>query len=163
MGNVTEALDTLEEAVKALHKSLGGLEGESLDLEGVSNLIDRVDSIKRLVGDCTMVLLPLAQSLRTDQEIVPVESGHAVEYGFTSTRKTWDHAALKSVVAEAILARSMDFETGTLEAPASQLIQEALECVGISYWKVKELKALSIDPDRYCEKPDGTFKATVRR
>jgi len=44
-----------------------------------------------------------------------------------------------------------------------ELIQQVLEFVGLSYWKVGKLKELHIDADDFCEVGESKKNLVVRR
>lgn len=94
-------------------------------------------------------------------EIVPVAGG-TLEPKWGKKRTSWDHAALKSVVSERIIAKHVDRDTGVVAAPLSVLMLEMLEAVSISGWKVTILRKLGLDPSKYCDEQPGNFNVIVR-
>lgn len=77
-------------------------------------------------------------------------------------RKAWNHQVLKSVVAEAILRKRLDPETGTITCPPSALIADAFNAVSISAWKSTVCKPLGVNLDYYCEVSPPNTNLIVR-
>lgn len=78
----------------------------------------------------------------------------AYERRTSADRKSWKHKELKAIMTEKVIAKYTD-EEGTLNAPVSVIVSEVLNCAGINYWKVKELQALGVSPDKYSVKKPG--------
>ena len=45
----------------------------------------------------------------------------------------------------------------------AEMIREALQFAGISYWKVTKLKELHLDADEYCEVGESKKNLVIRR
>lgn len=146
-----------EEAVLAIQRNDGAWSAELLG-ELLVALANQTDVLKSCAGALETLL---ARQMDRDQLLVV--PGGVFESKWSSPRKRWNHAQLKTVVAEKVLERAVDPDTGAVLAPPSQLIREAFEVVGISYWKVGELKGLGVNADHYCEKEPGKPTIIMRR
>ena len=80
----------------------------------------------------------------------PVQlDGFVAELKTGSERKSWDHADLRETVARRISEQAIDMDTGEVTMSPREMITAALQCAGVGYWKVKELKKLGLDADDY--------------
>lgn len=97
----------------------------------------------------------LATPVAVDGATVEIKSG--------SPRKTWDHKALIEDVSKRIVDSSIDLNTGEVVKSPKDMIAEALQFAGISYWKVTKLKELDLDADEYCEVGVPKKNLVIRR
>lgn len=135
------------------------LEAFEVEIIKQANLLDKDDMATLLFNlrDSTQKLRDVYSYLQTEMAR-NMDKGELYEKGKRSIEKKggsgsvkWDNAALKSVVSEKILETAIDRETGAMNAPLSQIVAYAFECVGIDYWKVGELNKLGINPNLYRE------------
>lgn len=94
---------------------------------------------------------------------VALPGGGKIEKRYGSTRKTWQHKDLASVVAERIVNMSIDMDTGERVLTPQDMVVKVLDYVQPSYWRVKELNAIGINPDRFCEVSEGKTSIIVRK
>ena len=66
-------------------------------------------------------------------------------------------------VSRRIVDKSVDMETGEITMSSQEMIQQAMEYMGVSYWKVGNLKDLHIDADDYCEVGEPKKSLVIRR
>lgn len=96
---------------------------------------------------------------------VPIVTGGgaSLQAKWGKTRKTWNHEGLKPVVIEKILAKHIDPETGTINAPPSVIMGEVFDCVSFSSWKVTVIRdLLGVDPEDFCITEPGHMNVIVR-
>lgn len=119
--------------------------------------------LKRYVGD----LFDECQRIVTDRVgfvgSPVVVNGATVEIKAGASRKTWDHKSLMSDVSRRLVDKNIDLETGEIAKSPRELIEEAIDYMGVSYWKVSKLKELHIDADQYCEVSEGKKNLVIRR
>lgn len=89
--------------------------------------------------------------------------GGTVEIKRGTPRKSWDHDALISLVSKRVVDRSVDLDTGEVSGSPRDMIELALKCAGVSYWKVGALKDLHIDPSEFCTVSEPTSNLVIRR
>jgi hypothetical protein len=87
---------------------------------------------------------------RDPGDVLTTEHGSTVKVNWSKARKSWEHARLVSLTAEAIIAKARDAD-GTLNVPPAVLIGQLLDYAHVDYWKIKALKDIGVDPDDYCE------------
>lgn len=88
-------------------------------------------------------------------------NGATLESVESVPRVGWDHKGLASRVSQRIVDESFDWETGEALRSHEEIVRELLKYVGISYWKVKPLKAIGIDPDQYSKPKDPVKSVKV--
>jgi hypothetical protein len=92
-----------------------------------------------------------------------VVDGATVEIKSGAPRKSWDHESIISDVSRRIVDSSVDLNTGEITKSPVDMIREALQFAGISYWKVSKLKELHLDADEYCEVGESKKSLVIRR
>lgn len=119
--------------------------------------------VKKRVGD----LFDECQSIVTSRVGfvgAPVTvNGATIEIKTGASRKTWDHKSLISDVSRRLVDKNVNLETGEISKTPRELIEEAIDYMGVSYWKVSKLKEISIDADEYCEVSEGKKSLVIRR
>jgi len=161
---------SLQEAFTALRS----FESDIREMDGISNLdYASVEEMMQLASDAHLVksyateLFNELQSMLTEKIgslPTPVTvDGATVEIKSGSARKTWDHKALMNEVSRRIVDKSVDMETGEITMSSQEMIQHAMEYMGVSYWKVGNLKDLHIDADDYCEVGEPKKSLVIRR
>jgi hypothetical protein len=94
----------------------------------------------------------------------PIEvDGGSVEIRAGSSRKSWDHDRLASVVAKRIHDSSVDITTGEVVMSTEQMIQEILKYAAVSYWRVGALKDLDLTADNYCDVSEPKTNLIIKR
>ena len=94
----------------------------------------------------------------------PVQvNGATVEIKNGSSRKTWAHKELAADVSKRIMQRSINIDTGEITKSTEEMMQELVNFMGVSYWKVTELKKIAIDADEYCEVSPPKKSVVIRR
>ena len=111
--------------------------------------------INKLIGELAYHIGNTANPVSVDGATIEIKSG--------SPRKTWDHQGLINDVSKRIVDSSIDLDTGEVTKTPVQMIREALEFAGISYWKVTKLKELHLDADEYCEVGESKKSLVIRR
>lgn len=168
MSNLSGPTSTLNE-VHSLLRSLEGhiMElGEDIDAAEQEELLQFASDLHAAKGHISE-LFNEVQSVVTEHLghlAVPVTvDGATVEIKSGSPRKTWDHQSLIEDVSKRIVDSSIDLNTGEVIKSPMEMIREALQFAGISYWKVTKLKELHLDADEYCEVGESKKNLVIRR
>ncbi len=155
---VQALLVTLESWVMRLGDEIDSAEKEEL-LQFASDLHAAKGHLSELFNEVQSVLTEhlghLAVPVTVDGATVEIKSG--------SPRKTWDHKSIIEDVSKRIVDSSVDLNTGEVIKSPTDMIREALQFAGISYWKVTKLKELHLDADDYCEVGDAKKSLVIRR
>lgn len=143
------AIDAFEESDHTPEESVQALSDLHEVKANFSAVYDRMEYVAaRTMGDLPEIDLP---------------DGTKVEKRYGSSRKSWNHKDLASVVASRISDMSVDLDTGERILSTEQMIVKVLDYVQPSYWRVKELNKIGINPDRFCEVSEGKTSIIVRR
>ena len=94
---------------------------------------------------------------------VKMPDGQIAERMEAAPRKKWDHKAIGAEVARRIVDQSIDLETGEITLSRTEIAERMLQFAAPSYWRIKELKKLAIDADKYCEAGDPKISVVVRK
>lgn len=78
-------------------------------------------------------------------------------------RKKWDHQRLAKTIAERLVDESVDWETGEVLMDTQDIVTALLKYGHVDYWRVKELKKIGLNPDKYCEVEDGKISVAIKR
>jgi hypothetical protein len=97
-----------------------------------------------------------------EQEIL-LSNGAKIEKKFSNSRSGWQHKDLAGSVAKKIIDLSVDMETGEVMATPQEMLVQMLDYVQPSYWRIKELQKIGINPDNYCEVGDMKTSIIVRK
>jgi len=154
-------IDTVTDLLLELRLLLGTLPSSSTDEEllEVAGALHHVKSIATQTFSEFQTIV--AESIDAS---APVEiSTGTIEVKSGAPRKSWDHSRLAAEVGRRVADRNMNIDSGEMSLSPQGLIQQVLEFVGLSYWKVGKLKELHIDADDFCEVGESKKNLVVRR
>jgi len=159
---VVDMFNPFEEMLQSLEDGImKALDDPEITVSWFCEMYERLDAMKQRVValDAYMASAPIARKMRDIQVVNNV----TLERKTGKPRQAWQHDRLKPIVIEKILERHVDKETGVIAAPYSVLMDEILNAVSFSSWKVTVLRKLGVDPDRYCDQKDPKTSIIVRR
>lgn len=166
-------LENPTDALKQVHTSLRSFESDLMHLSSDGLQHASTEDLLQLASDLHLVKAYVSELFNELQTIVtdhignmvnPVSvDGATIEIKSGSPRKTWDHQSLINDVSKRIVDSSIDLNTGEVTKTPVQMIREALEFAGISYWKVTKLKELHLDADEYCDVGESKKSLVIRR
>lgn len=110
------------------------------------------DHFAAMVGD----------AMGREQEIL-LENGAKIEKRISNNRSGWQHKDLAGSVARKIVDLSIDMETGEVISTPEEMLVQMLDYLQPSYWRIKELQKLGINPDNFCEVGDTKTSIIVRK
>lgn len=133
----------------------------SMDVDEIADIVVSLDILKRAVNDLLEeAKLALSDIMGDSPEI---SAGSFVfEKRQGGNRKSWDHKSLAKIVAERITEMNVDFDTGEVTKSSSELISDAFQFAGVSYWRVKELQKIGVNADAYCEVTEAKPSIIIR-
>lgn len=133
----------------------------SVDVDQIAETIVSLDTLKRAVGDLLEeAKLALSDIMGDSPEI---SAGSFVfEKRQGGNRKAWDHKSISKIVADRITEMNIDFDTGEVVRTPSELIADAFQFAGVSYWRVKELQKIGVNADAYCEVTEAKPSIIIR-
>jgi len=168
MSKLPEATSTLHEAqalIASLEKQMLQL-GDDFDSTDKGELLQFASDMHLMKSHVTEIFNELQSMITGYLDNLPlpvVVDGATVEIKSGSPRKTWDHKTLIDDVSKRIVDSSVDLNTGEVVKTPTDMIREALQYAGISYWKVTKLKELHLDADDYCEVGEAKKSLVIRR
>jgi len=98
-----------------------------------------------------------------ENENIVLSSGVEIEKKSGYDRKGWDHKSLGSAVADRLVQMSVDMDTGEVLKTPREIAVDILTYCAPSYWRIKELNKIGINPDSYCEVGDLKTSIIVRK
>lgn len=152
---VTKAMKDLDTAIMQIAKS-----------DDSETACTKLVDVHRLKGDMSMIYdsaTNVVSDVMRDLAEVSLPNGMKIEKKTGSSRKTWNHKDLANVVAKRIVESSVDMNTGEVVLSSEQMIENMLVYVQPSYWRVKELSAIGINADRFCEVDEPKTSIIVRK
>jgi hypothetical protein len=156
--------------VSKFHQSILELDSAVTDFgskdQSVEDACSALVALNRAKADLGMVydeLANLVSRVMQDSPEVSLPDGSKIEKKFSSSRTGWRHKDLGSAVAGRIVDMSIDMDTGEVLSTPKEMIAQVLDFVQPSYWRIKELQKLGINPDMYCEVGDTKTSIIVRK
>lgn len=99
-------------------------------------------------------------SLLMDAEsVVMLGNGAQIEKKSAYDRKGWQHKELANAVVDKLFQMSVDIDTGEVIKEPRDIAMELMNYCAPSYWRIKELNSIGINPDMYCE--TGQLKTSI--
>lgn len=92
-----------------------------------------------------------------------LENGAEIEKKSGFDRKAWKHKDLGAEVVDKLISMSVDMDTGEVTKSTRQIALEILDYCAPSYWRVKELGKIGVNPDNYCEVGELKTSLIVRK
>lgn len=92
-----------------------------------------------------------------------LSNGAEIERKSAYDRKGWKHKDLGADVVDKLVAMSVDMDTGEITKSTREIALEILDYCAPSYWRVKELGKIGINPDNYCEVGELKTSLIVRK
>lgn len=162
---VEEVQSTLTEDIQALEEALAHVDAAArgeYTLAEVAGMLDKAMTASARVKTVVGILEKIVERERYREEFVALPNNGVLEMGYNAGGKKWEHSRVKRDVIAAIVERHTN-EDGDIDIPVEQLVEEAFDTAGISYWKTTELDRLQLDPNSYSIKKPSKFKAKVHR
>lgn len=152
--------ENIDKFLLALYDSVQtALSGDAI--EDVALTAGVLEHLKSEVGE----LLEQAKTILADR-MGSASELDAVGYTFEKKqglqRKSWDHQSLSRVVADRMVALSVDLDTGEILKSPAEMIKDAFAFAGVSYWRVKELQKIGVNADSFCEVNEGKTNIIIR-
>jgi hypothetical protein len=151
------------EAINALDTAISEFLHDEPNAEEAASALVALNMAKAEVGYCYDFMAKGVSDIMDKEHEVALPDGSRVEKKWSNSRSGWQHKELASVVAQRIVNLSVDMDTGEIIATPEQMVQQILDFVQPSYWRVKDLQRIGIDADRYCEVKDAKPSIIVRK
>lgn len=161
----------MQETVEALGSMLRHLdrlvwyasEDEIEKLEDAAQILLSMANAKNSLRDTYGAYEAILANSMGDIYQINLPGGATAERMEGAPRKAWDHKRLAKAVSERIVQSSMDFETGEILMTREEMVEAMLRYAAPSYWRVKQLKALGLDANDYCELGDPKVSVVIKQ
>lgn len=156
------ALEKIAE-IRVLMAQLESIVIEAIDsgatLEEAGNMLLQMNLAKR---DMSIVYDAVAfrfGELMDMESAVPLPGNAVIEKKSSYERKAWQHKDLAKAVVDRLRQMSVDMDTGEVVKSPEDIALELMSYCAPSYWRIKELNNIGINPDMYCE--TGQLKTSI--
>jgi len=93
------------------------------------------------------------------ESVVTLDGNALIEKKSSYERKAWQHKDLARAVVDRLSQMSVDMDTGEILNSPEDIAMQIFTYCAPSYWRVKELNNIGINPDMYCE--TGQLKTSI--
>ena len=150
-------------AILALDTAISEFADSDLSPEEAAEALLAMNIAKAEVSACYDYLSAAVSCMMGTETEIPLPGGASVEKKYSSSRTGWQHKDLASTVARRISDLSVDMDTGEILLTPEEMVVQLLEFVQPSYWRIKELQRINVNPDDYCEVGETKVSMIVRK
>lgn len=136
---------------------------QTWDLAEIADYVGSLNELKATFGIVYDALTSLLSERMGQMPEITTSTGMKIEKKMSTGRKAWQHADLAQVVAQRLADMSIDLDTGEVTMSSQQIAEKMLEFVQPSYWRIKPLEQIGINPDHFCEVGDTKEGIIVRK
>jgi hypothetical protein len=154
-----ENVASFRQSILNLDKVLSEFVDSEPTIEEMGKVLLQLNLAKGDVGMIYDSLSSKLSSMIKDKEILSLENGAQIEKKSSYDRKGWQHKELANAVVDKIVRMSVDMDTGEVTKNAHEVALDLMKYCAPSYWRVKELSAIGINADNYCEV--GQLKTSI--
>jgi hypothetical protein len=154
-----ENVASFRQSILNLDKVLSEFADSEPTIEEMGKVLLQLNLAKGDVGMIYDSLSSKLSSMIKDKEILSLENGAQIEKKSSYDRKGWQHKELANAVVDKIVRMSVDMDTGEVTKNAHEVALDLMKYCAPSYWRVKELSAIGINADNYCEV--GQLKTSI--
>lgn len=161
--DIHQSISDFNAAILVLDNALEEFQDEQPSAEEAAMALAALHAIK---GNFAAVYERMEYIVSTSMGSTPevvLADGIKIEKRYGASRKSWQHKDLAHVVASRISDMSVDMDTGERLMSTEDMIVKVLDYVQPSYWRIKELNNIGINPDRFCEVSEGKTSIIVRK
>lgn len=158
-----DKLDLIKKLVSELDVELINYADSSPDMLEACGLLAELNFLKRdLAAAYDSLAFAMGKIMGNEQE-VNLPNGVKIEKTSSYERKGWKHKNLGSAVADKLIKMSIDMDTGEIVKSPHDIALDMLTYCAPSYWRVKELNKIGINPDNYCDVGELRTSIIVRK
>jgi len=170
MGQIQMTVDKTVDLVKEfrqtliiLDEAIGNLNALTPNAEDLADLLVELNLYKRDVGIVYDSLAQVITTAMSNAGIMSARDGAEIELKFGMNRTGWKHRDLAADVAQKIYQSCVDMDTGEVIASPMDMMQQMMNYLQPSYWKVGELSKLGLNVDNYCKAEEAKPSLIVRK
>ncbi len=161
--NAVEKIEQIRALISELDTELQSIADSGIEISAACAILADVNFLKRDLGFAYDGYAHLVGQLMGSTESVKLDSGAEIEKKSSYDRKAWDHKALASAVSDKLVKMSIDMDTGEVLKSPREIAMDMVTYCAPSYWRVKELNKIGINPDNYCEVGELKTSIIVRK
>lgn len=128
-------------------------------LEEAGNMLLQLNLTKRDMGTVYDAVAHRFGQMMDMESIVPLAGNAVIEKKSSYERKAWQHKEIARAVVSRLGQMSVDMDTGEVIKSPQDIAIELMTYCAPSYWRIKELNNIGINPDMYCE--TGQLKTSI--
>jgi hypothetical protein len=149
----------LRSFINQLDAEIGSYFEESPDLAEAGELLLAMNLAKRDLSAVYDRTASLYSDVMNAESVVMLENGAQIEKKSAYDRKGWQHKDIAKAVVDRLFQMSVDIDTGEVIKSPEDIALELMNYCAPSYWRIKELNNIGINPDLYCE--TGQLKTSI--
>lgn len=153
----------LQQMLLSIDQKISEYASQNPSAEDICSLLLDIHACK---ADMSMIYDGLSgnvSEIMANETEVMLEGGAKIEKRYSTKRHGWQHRELGSEVAFRIANMAVDMDTGEIVMSQEEMIASVLNYVQPSYWRIKELQEIGINPDKFCEVGETKSSIIVRR
>ena len=158
-----EKINELKELVVSLDSALSELFESSEDLAEAGNILLALNLVKRDISIVYDSFSAKFGEMMAGESVVTLDGNALIEKKSSYERKAWQHKDLARAVVDRLSQMSVDMDTGEIVKSPEEIAMDLLTYCAPSYWRVKELNNIGINPDMYCETSQLKTSIIVRK
>ena len=154
-----DKINEIKKLITELDSQIGEYVKSSPDINQACEYLAEMNFLKRDLAFVYDTFSYAMIGVMGDTENVLLPSGVEIEKKSAYDRKGWDHKSLGNAVADKLVKMSIDMDTGEVIKTPHEIAVDLLTYCAPSYWRIKELNKIGINPDNYCEV--GELKTSI--
>ena len=156
-------INELKKMILELDDEINEFVSSSPDGIEMCEVLVALNMLKRDLGDVYDMYAKSVGEAIGSAEVITLPDGSSVEKKSSYDRKGWKHADLGRAVAERLAKMAIDMDTGEVMKSPEEIAGDMLTYCAPSYWRIKELGKIGINPDNYCEVGELKTSIIVRK
>lgn len=128
-------------------------------LEEAGNILLQLNLTKRDMGIVYDSVAHRFGEMMDKESAVPLAGNAIIEKKSSYERKAWQHKDIAKAVVDRLSQMAVDMDTGEVVKSPEEIAMELMTYCAPSYWRIKELNNIGINPDMYCE--TGVLKTSI--
>jgi hypothetical protein len=155
----------LPDYLSALHRAVLDLDSAIVQKKqdmGLDEAIELLVALNRQRDELKIIydeLAFLVGQMMDQQSEVFASDGSKVEKKGDTSRTGWRHKDLANEVVSRLSEMAIDTSTGEVMLTAPEMAMKMLDFIQPSYWRIKELGAIGINPDHFSKV--GEYKESI--
>lgn len=163
---IEEVVNDFRKSILKLYDSLQEYQqDETLNPEVAGEILLQINLAKRDISTVYESFSKFFSDLMEKEQsiLLNLSGGAIIEKKSSYDRKGWQHKELANVVVDRIIQSSVDMDTGEVLKSPKEIALDLLNYCAPSYWRIKELSAIGINADNYCESGELKTSIVVRK